>query len=89
MFITNAGKRPMTDMEKRAGSVQVAVNFAKYWNLSGVVFASEALILTPRLIKYVKRSGLSCASYGLLNNIPEHAKVSFNWTAGIFNPTVK
>jgi glycerophosphodiester phosphodiesterase len=76
VFITNAGKLPITDMEVRAGSLQIAVRFAKYWNLSGVVFASETLILCPRLIKYVKTSGLSCASYGLLNNIPENAKVS-------------
>ena len=78
MFITNAGKLPMADAELRAGSLQVAVRFAKHWNLSGVVFASETLILCPRLIKYVKRSGLVCASYGLLNNIPENAKVSFS-----------
>jgi glycerophosphodiester phosphodiesterase len=77
MFITNAGKLPETDKELRAGSLQVAVRFAKHWNLSGVVFASEALILCPRLVKYVKQSGLSCGSYGPLNNIPENAKVSF------------
>jgi glycerophosphodiester phosphodiesterase len=77
MFITNAGKPPMTDMEMRAGSLKVAVRFAKHWNLSGVVFASETLILCPRLVNYVKMSGLSCASYGSLNNIPENARVSF------------
>lgn len=77
LFITNAGKPPMTDLEMRAGSLQVAFRFAKLWNLSGVVFASETLIMCPRLIKYVKGAGLSCASYGLLNNIPDNAKVSF------------
>ena len=77
VFITNAGKPPETDREMRAGSLQVAVHFAKRWNLSGVVFASEPLILCPRLVQYVKRSGLSCGSYGPLNNIPENAKVSF------------
>jgi glycerophosphodiester phosphodiesterase len=76
LFITNAGKPPMTDLEMRAGSLQVAVRFARLWNLSGVVFASETLIMCPRLIKYVKSAGLSCASYGLLNNIPDNAKVS-------------
>lgn len=76
MFITNAGKPPMTDKEMRASSLQAAVRFAKRWNLTGIVFASEALIMCPRLIAYVQRSGLSCGSYGLLNNIPENAKVS-------------
>jgi glycerophosphodiester phosphodiesterase len=84
LFITNAGKRPMTDMEMRAGSLQVAVRFAKHWNLFGVVFASETLVLCPRVIEYVRRSGLSCASYGLLNNIPEYAKVSSHLTACLF-----
>ncbi len=76
MFITNAGKPPRTDMEMRASSLQVAVRFAKHWNLAGVVFASETLLLSPRLVKHVRRAGLSCASYGLANNIPENAKVS-------------
>lgn len=76
MFITNAGKPPMTDKEMRASSLQAAVRFAKRWNLTGILFASEALIMCPRLIAYVQRSGLSCGSYGLLNNIPENAKVS-------------
>jgi glycerophosphodiester phosphodiesterase len=77
MFITNAGKPPMTDMEVRAGSLKVAVRFAKRWNLAGVAFASETLLLCPRLVKYVAKSGLSCASYGLMSNIPENAIVSF------------
>lgn len=76
MFITNAGKAPMNDMEKRAESLQVAVRFAKYWRLAGVAFACETLLLAPRLIQYVKDQGLICASYGLLNNKPECAKVS-------------
>ncbi|PLB48482.1 ankyrin repeat-containing protein [Aspergillus steynii IBT 23096] len=74
MFITNAGKPPMTDLETRASSLQAAVRFAKRWNLAGIVFASETLLMCPRLIAYVKRSGLTCGSYGLLNNIPENAK---------------
>ncbi|KAH8432455.1 uncharacterized protein LDX57_010091 [Aspergillus melleus] len=75
MFITNAGKPPMTDMEMRASSLQAAVRFAKQWSLAGIVFASETLIMCPRLISYVKRSGLVCGSYGLLNNVPENAKI--------------
>lgn len=81
MFITNAGKPPMTDMEMRASSLQAAVRFGRRWNLAGIVFACESLIMCPRLISYVKRSGLVCGSYGTLNNIPENAKVSVNETA--------
>ncbi|KAF2149925.1 GDPD-domain-containing protein [Myriangium duriaei CBS 260.36] len=75
MFITNAGKPPMTDMEKRAESVEIAVKFAKRWKLAGVVFACEAFLLCPRLVRYVKNHGLVCASYGLLNNVPENAEL--------------
>ncbi|KAB8258073.1 humps family-domain-containing protein [Aspergillus pseudonomiae] len=75
MFITNAGKPPVTDREMRASSIQSAVRFAKRWNLSGLIFASEALVMCPRLIRYVQQSGLICGSYGSQNNTPENAKV--------------
>ncbi|RAQ52427.1 ankyrin repeat-containing protein [Aspergillus flavus] len=74
MFITNAGKPPVTDREMRAASIQSAVRFAKRWNLSGLVFASEVLVMCPRLVRYAQRSGLICGSYGSQNNIPENAK---------------
>ncbi|CAG8114749.1 unnamed protein product [Penicillium olsonii] len=77
MFITNAGKLPASDLDMRASSLQAAVRFAKRWDLAGVVFASETLILCPRLVGYVKRSGLVCGSYGTLNNVPENSKVSW------------
>ncbi|KAI0427393.1 Glycerophosphoryl diester phosphodiesterase family-domain-containing protein [Xylaria sp. FL1042] len=73
MFITNAGKLPMIDVERRAASMQIAVQFAKLWNLAGIVFASEPLVLCPRLIRHVKSLGLVCASYGTQNSIPDHA----------------
>jgi len=76
-FITNAGKVPMVDMEVRAASVQVAVKFARKWNLVGVVFSCEALMLCPRLVGFVKGRGLVCASYGVLNNEPEKVEVCF------------
>ncbi|CAG8109281.1 unnamed protein product [Penicillium salamii] len=75
MFITNAGKPPPADLDMRASSLQAAVRFAKRWELAGVVFASETLILCPRLVGYVKRSGLVCGSYGALNNVPENSKL--------------
>lgn len=75
-FITNAGRVPMIDMEVRAASVHVAVKFAERWNLAGIVFACEALLLCPRLVGFVKVRGLVCATYGVLNNEPEKVKVS-------------
>jgi hypothetical protein len=39
------------------------------------VFASETLISCPKLIWYVKRSGLVRGSYGLENNISKNATV--------------
>ncbi|KAI0974456.1 Glycerophosphoryl diester phosphodiesterase family-domain-containing protein [Xylaria arbuscula] len=74
MFITNAGKLPMIDVEKRAANMQVAIKFAKLWNLTGIVFASEPLVLCPRLIRHVKSFGLACASYGPQNSVPDHVK---------------
>jgi len=74
-FITNAGKVPMIDLEVRAASLQVAVQFARRWNLAGVVFACEALLLCPRLVGFVKARNLVCASYGVMNNEPKNVKV--------------
>ena len=76
LFITNAGKRPITDKEQRAGSLQVAVRFATQWGLAGLVLASDVLVMCPRLVGYVKRKGLVCGSYGSLNNVPETVEVS-------------
>lgn len=78
MFISNAGKVPMADKELRVASLQVGVQFARLWNLAGVVFACEALLYCPRLVRFVKNAGLVCASYGLLNNEPSLARVSFS-----------
>lgn len=74
-FITNAGRVPMVDMEVRAASVQVAVKFAQRWDLAGIVFACEPLLLCPRLVGFVKARGLVCATYGVLNNESETVKV--------------
>lgn len=75
MFITNAGIRSSSDMDVRARSLQNAVHFAKRWNLAGIVFATQTLVACPRLVGYVKRSGLACGSYGSINNVPANAKV--------------
>ncbi|KAF1998334.1 GDPD-domain-containing protein [Amniculicola lignicola CBS 123094] len=81
LFITNAGKRPLSDKEKRAGSLQVAVRFAKQWGLAGIVAAADALVLCPRLIGFIKSHGLICGSYNGLNNEP--ANVELQVKAGI------
>lgn len=75
MFITNAGKVPMADRELRAASLQMGMQFCRYWSLAGIVLACETFLLCPRLIQFVKNAGLVCASYGLLNNDPANARV--------------
>jgi glycerophosphodiester phosphodiesterase len=68
LFLTDAGTSPVGDV--RASSLQEAIRFASRWNLLGVVSAAEPLVISPRLVKVVKESGLVCVSYGLLNNDP-------------------
>lgn len=75
LFITNAGKRPLSDKEKRAGSLQVAVRFAKQWGLAGIVVAADSLVMCPRLIGFIKSQGLICGSYNGLNNEPANVEV--------------
>ena len=72
-FLTDAGTSPVGDI--RASSLQEAIRFASRWNLLGVVTAAEPLVISPRLVKVVKESGLVCVSYGTLNNDPDNVKV--------------
>ncbi|PSN75562.1 Glycerophosphoryl diester phosphodiesterase [Corynespora cassiicola Philippines] len=81
IFITNAGKLPLSDKEKRAGSLQVAVRFAKQWGLAGVVTAADPLIMCPRLVEFIKSQGLICRTYNGLNKEP--ANVEIQVKAGI------
>lgn len=77
LFLTDAGTYPVGDI--RASSLQEAIRFASRWNLLGVVSAAEALVISPRLVKVVKESGLVCVSYGTMNNDPEKVQVyTFN-----------
>ncbi|KAI0427179.1 Glycerophosphoryl diester phosphodiesterase family-domain-containing protein [Xylaria sp. FL1042] len=78
LFITNAGKLPTNDFERRVASVQAGVQFAKTWGLAGLCLASEPLMLCPELIGDIKRSGLICASYGPQNSIPGNVLVQRN-----------
>lgn len=75
LFVTNAGKRPLSDKERRAGSLQIAVRFAKQWGLAGIVVAADSLLMCPRLIKSIKNQGLICGTYNGLNNEPGNVEV--------------
>lgn len=73
LFLTDAGTDPAGDI--RATSLQEAIRFASRWNLLGLVIEAEPLILSPRLVRVVKESGLVCVSYGTMNNTPENVQV--------------
>jgi glycerophosphodiester phosphodiesterase len=73
LFLTDAGTSLVSDI--RASSLQEAIRFASRWNLLGVVSAAEPLVISPRLVKVVKESGLVCVSYGGINNEPDKVKV--------------
>ncbi|KAI9828136.1 MAG: Glycerophosphocholine phosphodiesterase [Thelocarpon impressellum] len=73
LFLTDAGIAPVGDI--RASSLQEGIRFASRWNLLGVVTAAEPLVISPRLVKVVKGSGLVCVSYGVINNDPEKVQL--------------
>lgn len=74
LFISKAGSVPTGDV--RASSLQGAIEFAKAWNLAGIVMLSDAFMMCPRLLTYAKDSGLVVGSYGNLNDEPDCALVS-------------
>ena len=74
LFINKAGSVPTGDI--RAGSLQGAIDFAKAWNLAGIVMLSDPFVMCPRLLMYAKDSGLVVGSYGNLNDEPDCALVS-------------
>ena len=73
LFANDSGNTPAGD--PRAANLQEAIQFAKRWNLSGLVMASEPYVMCPRLLEFTKSSGIRCATYGVLNDTPEGAKV--------------
>lgn len=73
LFLTDAGTSEVGDI--RASSLQEAIRFASRWNLLGIVAASDAFVLCPRLIQVVKNSNLVCFSYGQLNNDAKNSKL--------------
>lgn len=84
LFLTDAGLVPVGDI--RASSLQEAIRFASRWNLLGVVTLAEPLVISPRLVRVVKESGLVCVSYGGFNNDPDSVQVivscAFPWIYG-------
>ena len=91
LFLTDAGTSPAGDI--RASSLQEAIRFASRWNLLGLVSAATPLVISPRLVRVVKESGLVCVSYGTLNNDPDNVHVSrFLFTSsvvvGLYNGVV-
>ena len=76
LFLTDAGTSPVGDI--RASSLQEAIRFTSRWNLLGVVTAAEPLVISPRLVRVVKESGLVCVSYGTLNNDPSKVQLQVN-----------
>ncbi|KAK9452305.1 GDPD-domain-containing protein [Limtongia smithiae] len=77
LFLTESGTAPMADV--RASSLQEAIRFASRWNLLGLVSACEPLIISPRLIRVVKESGLVCFTYGTMNNVPEYCRLQMHY----------
>ncbi|EER24982.1 glycerophosphodiester phosphodiesterase, putative [Coccidioides posadasii C735 delta SOWgp] len=76
LFLTDSGVGAVGDI--RASSLQEAIRFASRWNLLGVVTTAEPLVISPRLVKVVKESGLVCVSYGVANNDPANVKLQVN-----------
>ncbi|KAI1135748.1 glycerophosphodiester phosphodiesterase GDE1 [Hypoxylon sp. FL0543] len=68
LFLTDAGTEEVSDI--RASSLQEAIRFASRWNLLGIVSNAEPFVISPRLVKVVKQTGLICVSYGTQNNDP-------------------
>lgn len=73
LFISKAGSVPTGDV--RAASLEGAIDFAKAWNLAGIVSLSDPFVLCPRLVQHAKEAGLVVGSYGNLNDDPSNALV--------------
>jgi len=75
MFIASGVTNPIGDKDTRSRNLDGAIRFAKYWRLAGIFVPSEILALCPRFIQYIRRLGLTCGSYGPLNNDPDNVNV--------------
>ncbi|CAB4416918.1 unnamed protein product [Rhizophagus irregularis] len=65
-FLTDCGEEKMADA--RCNSLQVAIRFAKFADLLGIVTNSVPIIEAPILVKTIKETGLLLFTYGSMNN---------------------
>lgn len=87
LFINKAGSVPAGDV--RAGSLKGAIEFAKAWDLAGIVMLSDPFVMCPRLLMYAKDSGLVVGSYGNLNDEPDCALVSVLFVGNLWSRRTK
>ncbi|KAJ2696972.1 Glycerophosphocholine phosphodiesterase, partial [Coemansia spiralis] len=73
MLLTDAGMSAMAD--RRCNSIHVAVALCKWAGLAGVVSHVGPVVQSPRVAALVRRRGLALATYGGLNNAPEHVQL--------------
>ncbi|KAJ1733031.1 Glycerophosphocholine phosphodiesterase [Coemansia biformis] len=73
MLLTDAGMSAMAD--RRCNSVDVAVRLCKWAGLAGVVSHVGPIAQSPRVAALVRRHNLALATYGDLNNHPEHVQL--------------
>ncbi|KAJ2661394.1 Glycerophosphocholine phosphodiesterase [Coemansia sp. RSA 1199] len=70
MLLTDAGMSAMADV--RCNSIDVAVRLCKWAGLAGVVTHVGPIVQSLRVASLVRRHSLVLATYGDLNNQPEH-----------------
>lgn len=75
LFLNESCTAKWPTHDVRAISVQTAIHFARGLGIDGVVMASDPFVMSPRLVKNVKDSGLICWSFGNMNDNPDNALV--------------
>ncbi|KAJ2078177.1 Glycerophosphocholine phosphodiesterase [Coemansia sp. RSA 988] len=73
MLLTDAGMSAMAD--SRCNSLDVAVRLCKWAGLAGVVSHVGPVVQSPRVASLVRRNHLLLATYGGLNQQPEHIRL--------------
>ncbi|KAJ2797609.1 Glycerophosphocholine phosphodiesterase, partial [Coemansia guatemalensis] len=73
MLLTDAGMSAMAD--SRCNSLDVAVRLCKWAGLAGVVAHVGPIVQSPRVVSLVRRNHLLLATYGGLNQQPEHVRL--------------
>ncbi|KAJ2344881.1 Glycerophosphocholine phosphodiesterase, partial [Coemansia sp. RSA 2618] len=73
MLLTDAGMSAMADV--RCNSIDVAVRLCKWAGLAGIVTHVGPIVQSLRVASLVRRHSLVLATYGDLNNQPEHVQL--------------